>query len=77
MIDSRETNAYEDGWDAGYSIGYDDCKQELLSVIRSLAYKVATYLYPRQYGYSDEQIKDIAAWAGLREELSEELEEEA
>lgn len=73
MIDSRETNVYDDGWDAGYSAGFDDCKQELLSVIRSLAYEVATYLYPRQYDYSDEQIKDIAAWDGLREELSEEL----
>lgn len=73
MIDSRETNVYDDGWDAGYSAGFDDCKQELLSVIRSLAYEVATYLYPRQYDYSDEQIKDIAACDGLREELSEEL----
>jgi hypothetical protein len=73
LIDSRETNVYDDGWDAGYSAGFDDCKQELLSVIRSLAYEVATYLYPRQYDYSDEQIKDIAAWDGLREELSEEL----
>ena len=74
MIDSRETNAYDDGWDAGYSAGFDDCKQELLPVLRSLAYEVATYLYPRQYDYSDEQIKNIAVWAGLREELSEELE---
>ena len=73
MIDSRETNVYDDGWDAGYSAGFDDCKQELLSVIRSLAYEVATYLYPRQYDYSDEQIKIIAVWADLREELSEEL----
>lgn len=47
LIDSRETNVYDDGWDAGYSAGFDDCKQELLSVIRSLAYEVATYLYPR------------------------------
>ena len=73
MIDSRETNVYDDGWDAGYLAGFDDCKQELLSVIRSLAYEVAAYLYPRHYDYSDEQIKDIAAWDGLREELSEEL----
>ena len=73
MIDSRETNAYDDGWHAGYSAGYEGCKQELLPVLRSLAYEVATYLYPRQYDYSDEQIKDIAVWAGLREELSEEL----
>lgn len=73
MIDNRETCAYNDGWDAGYSAGYDDCKQELLPVIRSLAYEVATYLYPRQYDYSDEQIKDIAVWVGLRDELSEEL----
>ena len=73
MIDSRETNAYDDGWDAGYSAGYENCKQELLPVLRSLAYEVATYLYPRQYDYSDEQIKDIAVWAGLREKLSEEL----
>lgn len=73
MIDSRETNGYEDGLDAGYSAGFDDCKQELLPVLRSLAYEVATYLYPRQYDYSDEQIKNIAVWADLREELSEEL----
>ena len=73
MIDSRETNAYEDGWDAGYWAGYYDCKQELLPVLRSLAYEVATYLYPRQYDYSDDQIKDIAVCAGLSEELSEEL----
>lgn len=73
MIDSRETNIYDDGWDAGYSAGFDDCKQELLSVIHSLAYEVATYLYPRQYDYSDEQIKNIAVCADLREELSEEL----
>ena len=73
MIDSRETNVYDDGWDAGYSAGVDDWKQELLYVIRSLAYEVATYLYPRQYDYSDEQIKNIAVWADLREELSEEL----
>lgn len=73
LIDSREINVYDDGWDAGYSAGFDDYKQELLSVIRSLAYEVATYLYPRQYDYSDEQIKNIAVWADLREELSEEL----
>lgn len=73
LIDSRETNVYDDGWDAGYSAGFDDCKQELLPVLRSLAYEVATYLYPRQYDYSDEQIKDIAVCAGLREELLEEL----
>lgn len=42
-------------------------------ILRSLAYEVATYLYPRQYDYSDDQIKDIAVCAGLREELSEEL----
>ena len=73
MIDSMETCTYGDGWHAAYSAGFDDCKQELLPVLRSLAYEVATYLYPRQYDYSDEQIKDIAACAGLREELSEEL----
>ena len=73
MIDSRETIAYSDGWDAGYSAGYDDCKQELLPVIRSLAYEVATYLYPRQYDYSDEQIKDIAVCSDLSKELSEDL----
>lgn len=73
LIDSRETNLYDNGWHAGYSEGYDGCKQELLPVLRSLTYEVATYLYPRQYDYSDEQIKDIAVCAGLREELSEEL----
>lgn len=65
MIDSNETIMYENGRDTGYDEGFDDCKESLMEVIETLANEVATYKYPKQYEYSDEQIKSIMFEAGL------------
>lgn len=65
MIDSNETIMYENGRDYGYEEGFDDCKSELIEVIKSLAYEVAKHEYLGQYDYSKEQIENIMLCAGL------------
>lgn len=50
----------------------ENCKSELMEVIRSLAYEVAVHKYPHQYEYSDEQLKDIMIYAGLDKKYLEE-----
>lgn len=65
MIDSNETIMYENGRDCGYEEGFDDCRSELMKVIKSLAYEVAKHECPEQYEYSKEKIKSIMLCAGL------------
>ena len=71
MIDSQETTIYEEGCDSGYEKGFNDCKEDLMEVIESLANDVASYMYPRHYEFSEGLIKDIMLEAGLDEKYLE------
>ena len=65
MIDCSETTAYEDGKDIGYNEGFETCKEDLMEVIKSLAYQIAQCQNPRAYDYSDETLGSIMLEAGL------------
>lgn len=67
-----KTGEYFDPNKKIYNTGFNDCKSELMVVIRSLAYEVAVHEYPHQYEYSDEQIEDIMICAGLDKKYLEE-----
>lgn len=71
MIDSQETNMYEEGYYSGYDQGFNDCKEDLMEVIESLANDVASYMYPGYYEFSEDLIKDIMFEAGLDEKYLE------
>ena len=64
MIDSNETIMYESGKDSGYESGYEDCKEQMKEIIGAMAYEIATYRYPKQYEYSDEQLETIMSEFG-------------
>lgn len=64
MIDSNDTIMYESGKDSGYAEEYNDCKEQMKEIIEAMAYEIATYRYPKQYQYSDEQLKLIMAEFG-------------
>ena len=67
MIDSQETNIYEEGYYSGYDQGFNDCKEDLMEVIESLAHDVASYMYPGYYEFSSNLIESIMTDAGLSE----------
>ena len=67
MIDSQETTLYEEGCDSGYEKGFNDCKEDLMEVIESLANDVASYMYPGYYEFSEDLIKAIMLEAGFDE----------
>lgn len=67
MIDSNETIMYESGKNLGYEEGYNDCKEQMKEIIEAMAYEIATYRYPKQYEYSDEQLKMIMVEFGYTE----------
>ena len=67
MIDSQETTLYEEGCDSGYEKGFNDCKEDLMEVIESLAHDVASYMYPGYYEFSSDLIESIMTDAGLSE----------
>lgn len=71
MVDSQETTLYEEGYDSGYEKGFNDCEEELMEVIESLANDVASYMYPGYYEFSEDLIKDIMLEAGLGEKYLE------
>lgn len=64
MIDSNETVMYESGRDLGYEEGYNDCKEQMKEIIEAMTYEIAKHRYPKQYDYSEEQIKSIMAEFG-------------
>lgn len=64
MIDSNETIMYESGKDSGYEEGYSDCKEQMKEIIEAMTYEIATYRYPKQHEYSDEQLEIIMAEFG-------------
>lgn len=65
MVDSAETQLYEDGRDIRYNEGFEVCKEDLMDVIRTLAFQVAQYQNPNAYDYSDEVLNSIMLDAGL------------
>lgn len=67
MIDSNETIMYESGKNLGYEEGYNDCKEQMKEIIEAMAYEIVTYRYPKQYEYSDEQLKMIMVEFGYTE----------
>lgn len=67
MIDSNETIMYESGRDSGYQEGYGDCEEQMKEIIEAMAYQIATYRYPKQYEYSDEELKMIMVEFGYTE----------
>lgn len=71
MINSQETTLYEECCDSGYEKGFNDCKEDLMEVIESLANDVASYMYPGYYEFSEDLIKDIMLEAGLDEKYLE------
>lgn len=46
---------------------YYICREALQEIIKSMAYEIATYRYPKQYEYSDEQLQNIMAEFGYTE----------
>lgn len=69
MIDSSDTISYDNGWYAGYEMGFSDCKEELMKVLRKVALRAATHENPGLYVIPDEKLKKIMIEAGLDEEL--------
>ena len=49
------------------SEGYYVCREALQEIIKSMAYEIATYRYPKQYEYSDEQLQSIMTEFGYTE----------
>lgn len=37
MIDSSDVVSYDNGWQAGYEMGFSDCKEKLMKVLRLVA----------------------------------------
>ena len=69
MIDSNETMSYMNGKDIEYVEGFDDCKTELMEVIRSLAWRIAQYQYPNVYDFDDKTLENIMVDAGLNQRI--------
>ena len=65
MVDSTLATLYENGNNIGYSEGFNACKEDLMDIIRTLAFQVAQYQNPKAYDYSDEILNNIMIDAGL------------
>ena len=69
MIDSSDVISYDNGWQAGYEMGFSDCKEKLMKVLRSVALRAAEHENPGLYVISDEKLRKIVIEAGLDEGL--------
>lgn len=69
MIDSSDVVSYDNGWQAGYEMGFSDCKEKLMKVLREVALRVAEKENPGLYVIPDEKLRKIIIEAGLDEEL--------
>lgn len=69
MIDSSDVVSYDNGWNAGYKMGFSDCKEELMKVLKEVALRAATHENPGLYVIPDEKLRKIMVEAGLGEEL--------
>lgn len=67
MIDSNETIMYESGKNSGYEEGYNDCKEQMKEIIESMSYEIAKHRYPKQYEYSEKQLRMIMCEFGYTE----------
>ena len=41
MIDSSDVVSYDNGWQAGYEMGFSDCKEKLMNVLEKVALRAA------------------------------------
>lgn len=69
MIDSSDTISYDNGWNAGYAMGFSDCKEELMKVLEKVALRAAEKENPGLYVISEEKLRKIMIEAGLDEEF--------
>ena len=66
MIDSSDVISYDNGWQAGYEMGFSDCKEKLMKVLRLVALRAVEkglYVIP------EEKLRKIMIEAGLDEEF--------
>ena len=56
MIDSSDVISYDNGWQAGYEMGFSDCKEKLMKVLRLVALRAVEKENP---GTVEEKIEKI------------------
>lgn len=69
MIDSSDVVSYDNGWQAGYEMGFSDCKEKLMKVLRLVALRTAEIENPGLYVIPEEKLRKIMIEAGLDEEF--------
>lgn len=69
MIDSSDVVSYDNGWQAGYEMGFSDCKEKLMKVLRLVALRTAEKENPGLYVIPEEKLRKIMIEAGLDEEF--------
>ena len=69
MIDSSDVISYDNGWQAGYEMGFSDCKEKLMNVLEKVALRAAAKENPGLYVIPDEKLRQIIIEAGLDEGL--------
>lgn len=67
MIDSSDVVSYDNGWQAGYEMGFSDCKKKLRNALRIIAYRAAVHENPGPYVIPEEKLRKIMIEAGLDE----------
>ena len=69
MMDSSDVVSYDNGWQAGYEMGFSDCKEKLMNVLEKVALRAAAKENPGLYVIPDEKLRQIMIEAGLDEGL--------
>lgn len=69
MIDSSDVISYDNGWQAGYAMGFSDCKEELIKALRKVALRAAANENPGLYVIPEEKLRKIMIESGLDEEF--------
>lgn len=69
MIDSSDVISYDNGWQAGYEMGFSDCKEKLMKVLRLVALRAVEKVNPGLYVIPEEKLRKIMIEAGLDEEF--------
>lgn len=69
MIDSSDVISYDNGWQAGYEMGFSDCKEKLMKVLEKVTLRTAEKENPGLYVIPEEKLRKIMIEAGLDEEF--------
>lgn len=69
MIDSSDVVSYDNGWQAGYEMGFSDCKEKLMKVLRLVALRAVEKENPGLYIIPEEKLRKIMIETGLDEEF--------